>query len=337
MGSTHPKGVWGSYQSWRQDWFTGPQSDQLREKYRHDIYAYLNAWQPSEEDRRSTEEYLLCEGMEYFKKLEERMLRQARERPHRLRGQAALTRLMTALTDTGSRQRPTDDTDFVFVAIDFEGTTQQDRRINEFGAAKLDTRFLFPDDAEPLCIETSHFAFAKHRTRKFRFGETLRTDQTQLRKTVLDTLNITDNEHSGPGNYSMRKILLVGHGISSEISFLDKLGLPIEAFPQITGIVDTLYLSDSAPHLDCASLKRLLHCLHIPIGEHSLHCAGNDANYTLRALLAYLNKSCSGNAEVRRNDRLEELVKQTVPDAPSWSRPANDNWDDFDGLAALMA
>lgn len=103
---------------------------------------------------------------------------------------------------------------------------------------------MLTDNIASLCsIETYNFAFRNHHNSKFRFGETLVKDYSQLRQTLIDVFNIPDETLSTNGLDSMRKIVLVGHAFSSELRSLDALHLPVESFPHIIGIVETHYLS----------------------------------------------------------------------------------------------
>lgn len=269
----------------------------LREKYQNDRAAYLNAFRPTEEDKHTSEEYFLCEGMECFTKLEKRMTRHMRERPYRERGRIALKAFTVALMGIGPVPDVAADADFVLVTIDFEGA-MQNGGVKEQGVATPDTRCLFADDSQSLTsIETCNFAFAKHRNRKFRFGETFKKEYSQLRKTVLDVLNVTDDKCDINEIESMRKVVLVAHAISNELRILDALGLPIETFSHIIGVVNRHALPDS--YLARWGFMRLLNRLHIPWQSESSHCGGNNANYTLRALFAYIHERCADSKRKR--------------------------------------
>jgi hypothetical protein len=68
---------------------------------------------------------------------------------------------------------------------------------------------------------------------------------------------------------------------------MDDLGISLEALP-ITGLIDTCYLAVDVLGFS-GSLEHLLTALRIPSGMDLLHCAGNDAHYTLQAMLALLD------------------------------------------------
>jgi hypothetical protein len=77
-----------------------------------------------------------------------------------------------------------------------------------------------------------------------------------------------------------RNIVLVGHGLSEDLAVLSSLGFDFQT--SIIGIFDTAYISSELEMSPC-SLGRLLDELECPTA--SLHNAGNDANFTLRALI----------------------------------------------------
>lgn len=74
--------------------------------------------------------------MQAFVKLEERLLRQMRILPYRLSAQASLESFAATMATELSTVDL--DLDTVFISLDFEGALD-DKGINEFGLAKLDT------------------------------------------------------------------------------------------------------------------------------------------------------------------------------------------------------
>lgn len=109
------------------------------------------------------------------------------------------------------------------------------------------------------------------------------------------------------------KVLLVGRSIHSEIQILDQLGLRIEE--PVVGVVDTQQLAEmhwSQP----GSLSSLLTLSCIPYTMSTLHCAGNDANYTLQllfSLLCEMHRKTSALGMTSALSRMRELSTQAVP------------------------
>lgn len=84
------------------------------------------------------------------------------------------------------------------------------------------------------------------------------------------------------GRIPSRKFILVGHGFSFEIQVLKGLGINLAFAPMVENILDTHYLSLEAFGQDF-NLSRLMRQLGIE-GSH-FHNAGNDASFSLRAML----------------------------------------------------
>ena len=149
------------------------------------------------------------------------------------------------------------------------------------------------------------------------FGNTTRIPSEITAGTVTDPFNELKQEAGE------RKIVLVGHGIQNEIRIMDQLGFSLETLP-VAAIVDAA--SVAAGLLGSfRSLKHLLMTLCIPARDNLLHCAGNDARYTLQVLLALSQLQYPAHVQ-----RLETLARQDSPLPPSWSKKeesAND-WAD---------
>jgi len=87
------------------------------------------------------------------------------------------------------------------------------------------------------------------------------------------------------------KVVLVGHNISTELDMMEKLGINLwdtELF-SIEGILDIsnkgLVEALGLPFSRRPSLVNILEHFGIPFQKYYLHVAGNDAHFTLRALL----------------------------------------------------
>lgn len=78
-----------------------------------------------------------------------------------------------------------------------------------------------------------------------------------------------------------RNIVLVGHSLKNDIDFLRKLNFHLDNVPNIILKIDTQNVA--TPKKRAVGLKKLLVALDIESTQ--LHNAGNDAAYTLRALL----------------------------------------------------
>ncbi|KAH8881209.1 hypothetical protein GQ53DRAFT_516916 [Thozetella sp. PMI_491] len=88
-----------------------------------------------------------------------------------------------------------------------------------------------------------------------------------------------------------RNVILVGHDINNDLKALRGLRFTFPA--PLSGILDTLHGTSKIYKSWSGSLGGLLGLLGCPY--NGLHCAGNDANFTLRAVLllsiqSYINQ-----------------------------------------------
>lgn len=226
---------------------------------------------------------------------------------------------------TSSKGSPTPIKDPIFVCIDCEAFEHNQSKITEIGVAVLDTRetaHLHPSsDPLPAWFEKIKYAhyrpveYARLRNKtfiqgcpeQFNFGPStwvkladmrwilcnIFADPTHLDRaadfslptTTTTTTNKTnpDDPHPDP-----RPIIFVAHGAGNDTAYLQHLSFDLSN-PQHTGnsritlTLDTQKLSGSTKKSPL-SLHRLLLCLHLH--PKNLHNAGNDAGYTLQALLA---------------------------------------------------
>ncbi len=79
-----------------------------------------------------------------------------------------------------------------------------------------------------------------------------------------------------------RKFVLVGHALTNDKEYMNEFGINLDENPDIIAELDTQRLVSTAGYH--RSLTRLLRELGIP--AQCLHNSGNDATYTLRALIA---------------------------------------------------
>lgn len=77
-----------------------------------------------------------------------------------------------------------------------------------------------------------------------------------------------------------RRIVLVGHGLKNEVGYLRNLNFNLMEAPNVVGVVDTQCIGTSKSPI---GLNKL--CKALGMEPHLLHNAGNDAAYTLRAMI----------------------------------------------------
>jgi hypothetical protein len=167
---------------------------------------------------------------------------------------------------------------FVFVAIDFENIANIQRDLSqnldsEVGLAILDTRD-FDSVPSTELISTYNFAsgtsdYQERARKKFLFGESVAITQDNMLKSVKSLV---------PPD---RQVVFVSHDIQHDLRALDLLGFDFSAFNITT--LDTQSVSAEVISHESLTLRRLLLTLGCPFTK--LHCGGNDANFTLKALL----------------------------------------------------
>lgn len=98
---------------------------------------------------------------------------------------------------------------------------------------------------------------------------------------LVDTLNTTFAKYAN----GTHDVVLVGHDIKSDIKYLSTIGFPIDQLPGLIGNVDTQAIYRAwKDGTKSPSLGSVL--VDLDIRYKNLHNAGNDAVYTLRAMVA---------------------------------------------------
>ena len=181
----------------------------------------------------------------------------------------------------------------IIVAIDFENASaiKHDTDLPNFqvGLAILDLGRAQSCPPENL-IKTHNFAsgspaYCQQAAKRFLFGKT----HTVQKKDMIAQIELNIPED--------REIILVGHDIRHDLIALDNLRWTFNK--AVIAILDTYRMSGQVlPFfaLRLVELLRELNCSSI-----GLHCAGNDAYFTLRALLLLAARGGSGTATNSQN------------------------------------
>ncbi|KAK6498987.1 hypothetical protein TWF481_011558 [Arthrobotrys musiformis] len=198
----------------------------------------------------------------------------------------------------------------MLVAVDFENPQQiieHDSLENvnsQIGFAILDTRDLFTSSIENIStynFATGNSKYCERAFRQFLFGESINEGKKSMLKKIQRIIP------------ESRNITLVGHDITWDLRALSSLNSGFQKCrfldtQRIAGQI--LPLTDQSKRY---SLHHLLTRFDCPFDK--LHCAGNDANFTLRLLLLLAIHSV-------KNERLstcqEEIVTklQNIASAP---------------------
>ena len=196
--------------------------------------------------------------------------------------------------------------DIIFVAIDFEycQNIKHDPSQNlnsQVGIAVLDSRHLISSPPRKA-ISTYNFAtgspsYCAATAKKYLFGETVAINQREIPSRLESLIPRT------------RNIVLVGHAFWNEWKVLRRFNFDLQT--SVVGILDTDQIASTMSQWGSMRLGSLLSDLDCPF-QH-LHTAGNDAYFTLRALLMLAIRGCPDEVidDDRHQDKLTALMAIT--------------------------
>jgi hypothetical protein len=198
--------------------------------------------------------------------------------------------------------------DVVLIGIDFENTCNIKSGLTvetncEAGIAILDIREIKKASAgKPL--KTFNFVvgtplYVAETSNRFVFGKTIIVEPSRLVKRI---------ESLVPRG---RNVVFVGHGVTNDLLALQALKF---RFPNdLVAVMDTLQVAREMRKDWVGSLGELLRVLGCP--HTRLHCAGNDANFALKALLLLAAMRFEKQVGERRIvDDLRRIGRQELPD-----------------------
>jgi hypothetical protein len=192
--------------------------------------------------------------------------------------------------------------DVVFICIDCEAYERDQAKVTEIGVAVLDMRDLWNiepfrlSELGPGFIKSAHYRpveFSKLVNRRFvhgcpkafGFGTStwVRTIDVApiLQRIFEDPSRISIAAHASDiTSEPLRDVVVVGHGLGNDDKYLRTLGFSFRYMPNVIGVTDTQRLASTRTQV---GLKKLLAALQIE--AINLHNAGNDAVYTMQALV----------------------------------------------------
>lgn len=148
------------------------------------------------------------------------------------------------------------------------------------------------------------------------FGDTEAADITNPTSLLRDVLHIADDISS---DGALRNVIVVCYGAHSEINAMQKLGIFLDDMVNILGVLDVEQMAISRFHYS-PGLRGVLNRLRVPYAQGSLHIAGNDAHYTLQAMLAL---ACKGATFRERAD--SSHARRLCSEWSDWSHGAELN------------
>lgn len=146
------------------------------------------------------------------------------------------------------------------------------------------------------------------------FGESESVPNYEISNSLMTLLRIED---SLLVSKELRNVVLVGHGLQTELAIFARIGLDIVNIAPVVGIVDTPKIAEYMYGKGSYSLKILLDGMGCP--AKNLHNAGDDSNYALRILLMLSVHSCRADLfEVESLasllPKLQEIAQAPLPD-----------------------
>ncbi|RDL31381.1 uncharacterized protein BP5553_09590 [Venustampulla echinocandica] len=237
--------------------------------------------------------------------------------------------------------------DVVLVSIDLEVSKYDKGKpgsppIREFGIATFDTRHLKPTSRSlpnssistkqvSTCHASKDFIYCDATDfKECVFAETHLAKQGNLHKIIKKCLRIEDS--SSPNSRTLRNIVIVGHSIKEDLKTLKRHGIVVHEIAPVVAILDTYRItwnllgphtnSNSTTFMTGFALWALLEELMIPHEKWDLHNAGNDATFTLHALLMLAIKSSRSRelnvVESQNLERLRALAQFELYERERW-------------------
>jgi hypothetical protein len=205
----------GTLKAWRDfksGWYRGPERKKVRKTFRTRC-DYWKSFQPTEEDITEGQDLLLAMGKQAFRWIETALLRAARRQRYISKGQQAVGELTAALIEGRPLQE-----DHLLLSLDFEGGDDQ-WGVREFGAAWINTQQILSTELRisGCQIETENYNLSKWCGDRFHFGHTTRTHEALLPQTIRRILTSRECNPNG------RDIILIGHGIRSDLLLMESL------------------------------------------------------------------------------------------------------------------
>ncbi|KAK3306622.1 uncharacterized protein B0T15DRAFT_147393 [Chaetomium strumarium] len=181
----------------------------------------------------------------------------------------------------GTKLHKTEVWDVRFLGLDVDALQEIEQGIQQFhiGVSIFDTRLLWksalglPHPGQENKMTESHYfvvgspKFSRRKSNKFLFGK-------------FEALSLSDLRARLEGMTLHRDLILVAHGIQRELTVLQRVNIDLR--PRY--VLDTVKAAQHPLQLSYrCSLEQLL--AEFDISFHSLHVAGNDAHFALRAML----------------------------------------------------
>ncbi|KAF3045387.1 hypothetical protein E8E11_005590 [Didymella keratinophila] len=254
------------------------------------------------------------------------------------------------------------DQDVVFISVDVESYERAHHKITEVGIATLDTRELAGiapgTDGEKWrsLIRTRHFRikdyahlvnseFVQGCPDRFYFGKSEIVTLAEAPAYVASCFQPPFGAHRSNGvehSYNMmkdlnlcekRNLIFLGHDTIGDVRYLQNLGFDPMKIDNLLEALDTAVMCRVwRRELQATGLGRILY--DFDIAGHGLHNAGNDAAYTVQAMLAICVRESSlrDSAELEsiKNSEKAARLAAAVEEAQEKAKNEAEGWSDHE-------
>jgi hypothetical protein len=158
------------------------------------------------------------------------------------------------------------------------------------------------------------------------FAETIFVPQTDLPTKITKSLRIKDD--TSPDPRTLRNIVIIGQSVKTDLKIFQRLGVNVHEVAPVLAILDTdliarnLLGANSSTPLTSFRLCAILTDLKCPYETSELHNAGNDATFTLHALLMLVIKSSEsreiGLVQRENLERLRAVAQMELYERQRW-------------------
>ncbi|OTB08354.1 hypothetical protein M426DRAFT_316978 [Hypoxylon sp. CI-4A] len=203
-----------------------------------------------------------------------------------------------------------------FVCVDVEAWERGTRVVTEVGFAVLDTEDIVNvppgtdgHDWFPL-IKSFHYRIEEHMDKvnhryvegcpdAFHFGISQVVRSREICKVIGSIIGDNTSNNSRP-------VVMVGHDISQDLSYLQKVGFTVWRVNHFLDEVDTKSMFQRLQRsVNGRGLKTV--CEELGIPGRNFHNAGNDATYTLRAMIVIAVKQLLESPKAKKENSEEEV------------------------------
>jgi len=237
----------------------------------------------------------------------------------------------------------------IFIAIDVEAYERPPKPITEVGVATLDTRDLRGEAPGAVGqnwqqhIRARHFRILEYKhlinqefvhgcPEAFEFGDSEFVPKDTIASVLASCFHPPFSSKTQPSandEEDKRNIILLGHDINQDIAYLHQLGFSVLNRSNLLETMDTTAMFRSHTRDPNARSLGSLLC-HFDLTAWNLHNAGNDAVYTLWAMLAICVKDAGerGDESVkeRHEDSLAKRMQAAVEQAKETARDGAEGW-----------